>query len=214
MAGAARPQSTAVKNSGPTQRNAREACTCKSKSSSRPVMRVTTDERREGGSTARRAGRDSRTGVSRSEFVPTARHEAQGYKHCSGSSSSSSSTTGGSGRDRPSMHAGREENTHAIGVQQHYYHYAAVDFRSSPFISLPSGRLPTHPLVRLEDSSRPGPVLTSSSVYSPRRRTVEVETTTTTTTTTSLVRTRPCTVLTCFLVANLPAAPPPNYTTP
>lgn len=45
------------------------------------------------------------------------------------------------------------ENTHAIGVQ-HYYHYAAVDFRSSLSISQPSGRLPTHPLVRLEDSSR------------------------------------------------------------
>lgn len=201
------------------QRNAREACTCKSKSSSRPVMRVTTDERREGGSTARRAGRDSRTGVSRSEFVPTARHmidEAQDKTRTRSAAPVPvpSSTTGGSGGDRPSTHAGREENTHAIGVQQHYYHYAAVDFRSSPFISLPSGRLPTHPLVRLEDSSRPGPVLTSSSVYSPRRRTVEVETTTTTTTTTSLVRTRPCTALTCFLVANLPAAPPPNYNTP
>lgn len=96
------------------QRNAREACTCKSKSSSRPVMRVTTDERREGGSTARRAGRDSRTGVSRSEFVPTARHmidEAQDKTRTRSAAPVPvpSSTTGGSGGDRPSMHAGREK---------------------------------------------------------------------------------------------------------
>jgi hypothetical protein len=141
------------------QRNAREACTCKSKSSRPPVTT-------EGGSTARRASRDSRTGVSRSGFVPTDRHIDEALLRFQFHLQRRAAAAG---TDRACMQG---ENTHAIG------HYAAFDFRSSPSISQPcpqvGGCLLNSPARQTTRAFQPGPVQTSSSVYSPRRRTIDV----------------------------------------
>jgi hypothetical protein len=122
-------------------------------------MRVTTDEwRPEGGSTARRAGRDSRTGVSRSEFVPTARHivdidEAQDKTRTRRAAPVPvpSSTTGGSGRDRQSMHAGER--------REHARHWCAAVL----IITMP-------PLTSAPVRPSPSPAL-GSAAYSPARQT-------------------------------------------